>query len=562
MMQRLPSTLTLASLLCGLAAAQGTPQGASVTRRTTLEVTPAGAFLQEQLGGHSLDASSQSATAAGPLWSHASGGLAWIGTAVSIGNRASQVFAEYDLNNEAAELFSVYDANPPSAVWSDGTPLGTEFRDVASADATDTHVAIDQVVLNGNIQTRQAVLRKYTSASGTPDWTHTFAPIINAGAKVGISRDGQTIAVALMNNNSWNVEVSVFGPNSGTPASSGSVAVGVNNYLRGFDLSADGSTLYFSAGATAYVYDLATHTVAFSTNIGASFDSHAISGDGSVFAFGNFNLMSVWEKAGPTYANTHNVNKGGQVYCARIDISDDGSTIASAWYFYGSGLSVAIEALDVATKSNTMAQTVTGSGGFQNAVADVSCSADGQRFAVGLWGDQANTVAELRIYDRGQNAPIASLDTPGSIFAVDLSADGQRVVGGSKAVHANTFGNGGRVDLLDSGGEDFILRGAPHIGSTVQVELHAPPAVSAAFLLSAKAEAVPPVVYAGIGTLYIDRTTITISLLGPATGGAVNTYPLSIANDPLLVGTSAYLQILSLQPRTLSQDWVKLTYLP
>ncbi|HVS17894.1 MAG TPA: hypothetical protein VMT18_04780, partial [Planctomycetota bacterium] len=328
------------------------------------------------------------------------------------------------------------------------------------------------------------------------------------------------------------------------------------------DLSADGSTLYFSAGTTAYVYDLATHTVTFSTNIGASFDSHAISGDGSVFAFGNFNVMRVWEKSGATYLNTHNVNKLGQVYCAQIDISDDGSTVAAGWYFYATGLSVAVEALDVPTKTITMAQTVTGTGTFQNTIADVSCSADGQRFAVGLWGDQGNLAAELRLYDRNQNAPIATINTPGSIFAVDLSADGQRVVGGSKAVHANTFGNGGRIDLLDSGGEDFILRGAPRIGSTIAVEIHAPPLATSAFLLTAQAESVPPAVYAGIGTLYIDRQTIVFSPLGGATGGALNTYPLSIANDPQLLGTSAYLQVLTLQPRTLSQDWVKMTFLP
>lgn len=562
MSQRLLSSFGLCLALCGSAAAQGTPLGGPNAERSTIEVTPQGAFLCRESSGAQVVSGTQQATAAGALWSHGSGALGWIGGAVSIGNRASQVFTEYDLNSEAAELFSVYDADPPSAIWSDGTPLGTEFRHVASSDADDTHVSIHQVVLNGNPATRQAVLRKYGSSSAVPDWSHTFAPIINAAARTGISRDGQTIVAAVMDNNTFQVLIWVFGPGSGTPLSSGSVTVGNNNFLRGFDLSADGSTLYFSAGVTAYVYDLASHTVAFSTNIGASFDSHAISGDGGVFAYGNFNALSVWEKSGATYLNTHTVSKAGQVYCAVVDISDDGSTVAAAWYFYATGLSVAVEALDVPSKTISMTQTVTGTGGFQNAVGDVSCSADGQRFAVGLWGDQGNVAAELRLYDRAQNAPLATLNTPGSVFSIDLSADGQRVVAGSKAVHANTQGNGGRIDLLDAGGEDFILRGSPSIGSTISIELHAPPAATAAALLVSKAEAVPPVVYAGIGTLYIDRTTLVISPLGPVTGGGVNTFPLSIASDPLLVGTSDYLQCLSLQPRTLSQDWVKLTYLP
>jgi len=559
MSQRLLSSLGLVALASGLSAAQSTPQGLSITQRSSIEVTPQGAFLREESGGVALDGNTQSATTAGSLWSHASGGAGWIGSAVSIGTRASQVFTEYDLNSEATELFSVYDVDPPSPVWSDGSPLGTEFRYVASADATDAHVSIHQVVLNGNPATRQAVLRKFRSFSA--DWSHTFAPIINAGARVGISRDGQTIAVALMNDSTFQVEVSVFGPDSGTPVSSGSVAVGAGNYLRGFDLSADGSTLYFSAGVAAYVYDLASHSVAFSTNIGAGFDSHAISGDGSVFAFGNFNALRVWEKSGATYLNTHTVPKAGQVYCAQVDISDDGSTVAAAWYFYATGLSVAVEALDVPTKSITMSQLVTGTGSFQNAAADVSCSADGQRFAVGLWGDQGNQVAELRLYDRAQNAPIATLNTPGSVFSIDLSADGQRVIAGSKAVHANSFGNGGRLDLLDAGGEDFILRGTPSLGSTISIELHAPPGATAGFLLVAQAESVPPLVFAGIGTLHIDRTTLTVVPQGAVIGGAVNSFPLTLTGDPFALGTSIYLQCLTLQPRTLSKDWVKLTYL-
>jgi hypothetical protein len=43
---------------------------------------------------------------------------------------------------------------------------------------------------------------------------------------------------------------------------------------------------------------------------------------------------------------------------------------------------------------------------------------------------------------------IGQIDFPGSAFSVDVSSDGQYVVGGSKAVHANQFGSGGRVELI------------------------------------------------------------------------------------------------------------------
>jgi hypothetical protein len=563
MTQPLPVLVTSAVLaLAGSAAAQVAPQS-SPARQSRIEVTAGGAFLKETLGNapRAATAGSQALTAPGLTWSHPDGGQAWIASAVSIGERGTQVFTEYDLNNEAVELLSAFDSDPPTPVWTDPTPLGTEFRSVASADENDVHVACDQVVLNNNIATRQAVVRKYSSVSPIPEWTYTFAPVINAGSRVGISRDGRTIVAAVMNNNTWEVEIAVFAPPSGgTPSKYAKVAVGTNGFMRGFDLSADGSTLYFSAGTRAYVFDLSTQTVVFDTDIGASFDSHAISGDGSVFAFGNFNVLRVWELAAGTYTNTHTVTKPGQVYCAEIDISDDSSTVAAGWYYYNPGLQVTCEALDVPSKTITMTETLLGVGGFQNLVADVSCSADGERFAVGLWGD-AGTVAEVRLYDRDQTAPIASFDTPGSVFDIDLSADGQRVVAGSKAVHAKTLGNGGRVDLVDAGGEDFVLRGTPSSGAIIEYLLYG--AVGQpAFLLTSLALDPTPVTYAGIGTLHIDRASLEVEFMGNVLPGGTSQLFLVIGSDPALVGKSFFQQGMLLGPRTLSQDWLKMTVLP
>src|SRR5439155_22012207 len=114
------------------------------------------------------------------------------------------------------------------------------------------------------------------------------------------SRDGPRIVAAVSNYNAGTVDIAVFSPASNVPTSYTSVAFAMApNEIRGFDLSADGSTLYFSAAANpvnAYIFDIATQAVVFSAQILASFDSHAISGDGSVFAFGNFNTMKVYEK--------------------------------------------------------------------------------------------------------------------------------------------------------------------------------------------------------------------------------------------------------------------------
>lgn len=527
----------------------------------TLEVNSQGAFVRRAEGWAAPSGAATKTTAAGLVWERTDGGAAWIASAVSIGDRGYQVFAEYDLNSEAAELLSAFDSNPPTPVWSDGSPLGTEFRRVASADANDTKVVIDQVVLGGQLSTRQAVLRKYTSASSTPDWTYTFAPVINADANVGISRDGQTIVAAVYDNNQNEMEIAVFGPGSGVPLSYTVVALAPNDYLRGFDLSADGSTLYYSAGVTAHVFDVATQSDVFTANIGASFDSHAISGDGSVFAFGNFNSLTIFEKQGGTYVNTYTEVVPGQCYCAFIDISDDSSTVASAWTFYGNYLTVRVDAIDVATKTVTMTHTATGTGTLQNVPSSVSISADGSRFAVGSWGDAGNVVPECRIFSRSSNTPLLTLDLPGSVFDCDLSADGQRAVFGSKAVHANSFGNGGKVDLLSLGGEDLALRGVPRIGSTVQFDLYFAPGKNA-FLMQSLAEDPTPTTFPGIGTLFIDRSTLTFSPAGVVPAGGIATKNLTIANNPALVGTSLYFQGFSVPPRQVSGDWIKMTILP
>lgn len=538
------------------------PPATDFARTTSLEVTADGAFQREltradlgQLGG------SQELTTGGTLWSHTDGGAAWIGTSVELGNHGTQVFTEYSLNNENTELFSAFDVNPPTAIWSDGSSVGTESNMVASAAKADVHFEGNQLYLGGSGSTRQSTVRKFTSSSSTADWSYTFPTITAGSLKIAASSDGGTLVAAMMNTNTMSVEIAVFGPNSGTPLSYTVMPPQTSLSLRGFDLSADGSTLYYSQGASAYVVDLANQALAFTTNIGASFDSHAISGDGSVIAFGSFNVLRVFKRSAGTYTNTLSKNLSGSTYCARMDLSADGSTLAYGWYFYSPGTTARVEALDVATGNITMTHDLVGVSGLQNTLGDISVCDDGSRFAVGVWGDGAGPVAELSLYSSTQNAPLLALNLGGSVFDVDISADGQRIVGGSKAVHANTFGSGGAVTLLDAGGQDFTMRGAPRIGTTPSLEIFGP-ANKPAVMLSAALPQSPPAMFPGIGTLYVNRPTLVFTGLGSTDGNGQLTAGYPIANNPALIGTDQYLQVLFLSPRVLSNDWLKVTALP
>jgi hypothetical protein len=408
---------------------------------------------------------------------------------------------------------------------------------------------------------RQSTVKKYTSSSSVADWSYTFSPITGGALKVSTSSDGEVLVASIMNTSTMSVEIAVFDRLSGVPTDYIVMPPQPDQYLRGFDLSADGSTLYFSQGATAYIVDLLSQSLVFSTNIGASFDSHAISGNGSVFACGSFNSVHVYKKTGASYTNIITKTLAGPCYCASLDLSADGSTLAYGWFFYNPGIFARVAALDVATGNVTMSDDLTGVIGLQNTFGDIAICDDGSRFALGMWGDAEGPVAELSLYSSTQNTPLIALNLGGSVFDVDISADGQRVVGGSKAVHANTFGDGGTVTLLDAGGQDLILRGTPSIGTSPHLEISGP-ANRAAVMLSSALPQSPPATFPGIGTLYVNRPTLIFTHLGStdSSGQLSAVYP--IANDPGLVGTDQYLQVLFLSPRVLANDWLKVTALP
>jgi hypothetical protein len=67
--------------------------------------------------------------------------------------------------------------------------------------------------------------------------------------------------------------------------------------------------------------------------------------------------------------------------------------------------------------------------------------------AFASWGTEFHDWPEVMVFNRNVEL-IGQIDFPGSAFSVDISNDGQYIVGGSKAVHANQFGSGGRIQLI------------------------------------------------------------------------------------------------------------------
>jgi WD40 repeat protein len=492
------------------------------------------------------------------LWRQDDNGEGWIGRVVSVGDRGTQVFTEFDTAADRAELLSGFDATPVSPLFSDPQVAASDNAKTAAARDAGIYVSCRQIPAVGQTGPRNSFVSKYSGTGGL-DWTYQFAGSTNGPARAVISRDGTRI-VAGMLDATGNLQVRVFDASSNVPVFSTSFLNGPQ--LKAFLLSADGSTLYWASSTTCTLWNVASHQTVGSFILLNSLDSHAISGDGSVFAYGGFNNVDVWERqASGSYQRTYQWAWPGQVVCSKLDVSADGSTIVAGFNIWDFNEGIVVKALDVPTKTETMSDTAIGAGSLQNIVSDVAVCDDGHHFVVGLWGDEAGLVPELRFYERNQNRPVAMFDYPGSVNDVDISPDGSRVAVGTKAVHANLYAGGGAIELYSFDDEDFIAHGIPHVGGTLSFELSSVP-TSPARLLISPAAAAQPFQWANAGLLYLNRHSMWSVPMG-TTG--VHGYASCNFTMPTLataIGTTLCFQGYATSPRRLTQSWVRLTVLP
>jgi hypothetical protein len=78
-------------------------------------------------------------------------------------------------------------------------------------------------------------------------------------------------------------------------------------------------------------------------------------------------------------------------------------------------------------------------------VPSVAITPDGEVAIAGTWGDISNLCDDILVFEQDSGNPIFSYSSPGSIYMVDISDNGEYAVAGGKAVHANISGHGGYV---------------------------------------------------------------------------------------------------------------------
>ncbi len=394
-------------------------------------------------------------------WTKFAGALGWIGSFACVGNGGRHAFSFYDLNNTAAALFPVLNVNPPQEVWElYSDPYNpSQPHGVGAAKLADVYVSIVETPDRWNPRLRFVDIQRY-SLGGRLVWTYRYPHSTDqatstSASHIGVSDDGETIVATAHNPLRDQNDILVFTRSHGTPRLRHELPSGP---VWRFDLSADGSLLALGIDTTIYVVEVNTGVVRYSQDLASAISAKdlTISGDGSILAYSlgsGVSAVRVMRWNGTIYNTLYHVfSPIGGNYSA-LELSNDGSTLAAGISLPFPSTVTRIEAIDVASGGWLMGDTlvsVPGPNQYQNAVYDVAISATGERLAAALFGDEEifPLVEEVRIYDAHSNTPIKTRNLPGSAFDIDMSLDGAWVVVGSKALHANELGRGGRIDLI------------------------------------------------------------------------------------------------------------------
>ncbi|KAA3613394.1 MAG: hypothetical protein DWQ01_02395 [Planctomycetota bacterium] len=410
----------------------------------------------------------------GPRWSENDGGLAWICEDIAVGDNGASVMASKGLNNEAVTLYSTGSATPIFHY----DMLTSEDPQVAVAARANFSFAMEIFDTDPSSNYDfEATVHAFDNCdtSGTPLFSYTFPKTLNYfGGGVAVNDAGNVFLAWKADPNTQYLLVEAF-DQAGNSISSGQLqTIGSSTYFhaRQARLSEAGDRAYFFVGTDAIIYDVNSGTEIYRHAIGASFDSHALSGDGETFAYGNFGFFNVYTESSPgVWTLAASQSFAGGTYVARLDLNSDGSRLGYQIQQYSPAYDhIEIGMYDVAGATNMFTASYDAPGtAFQLVCSGVSMDDNGDYVAGCSWGDDLGVTPEGFVYDDAGNVT-CELGGSGSAFDCSLDADGDVFAMGTKAVHANTFGNGGDIFVADAYDQNLHILGLPQLGGTVTIE--------------------------------------------------------------------------------------------
>src|SRR6476646_1563029 len=415
-----------------------------VTRQAFMRVTPQGVIQHTDIGSSktsSVAAKPAERRALAPL-----GNTLWhyddqaaIADGVSID--ANNVWGAWLLSGARLTIHAITGNGTPA--WSFSS-FGSGNSGVAAAKGADRSGFMESNAAGNDFRQHG-----FTSISnGTPDWSFPYPvsdPNLPAGSrKVATSRDGSTIAAVVSDSVTQNSTLYVF------DADTGAVTLMWTDPFRmnGVTLTDNGSKALVTQDNRATLVDTSSGDIIFSVaNSGAGNIFYPISGDGSVFAVGGFNF-DVYAFNGTTYVQVIHLTRASFWFGGASTVSHDGSTVGTFGANYLNGwLSGEVYLFDVPSHNMLGSYPVSGTGMYQGTPIGAGSNDNGTVMAFASWGTQFHDWPEVMVFNRSVQL-IGQIHFPGSALSLDVSTDGQYVVSGAKAVHANQFGSGGRIELI------------------------------------------------------------------------------------------------------------------
>ncbi len=443
---RIFSAILLACLLATAAAADDvTTEVHSSTTGVTAEITTA---------------ASAPATEFGPTSPPKSGGRR---EATILWHRHFEdpIYSSTGIAGPAEIAFAGTYLNPPqqveaSSLTGSGTPDWTMAGNIFYVDASRDGDVLASVDFSTADST--ATIREWHPGSSTPLWSYVVHPcrtMVYQGwasrKPLRVSDDGSTIAAAIVMYTpaGQRGRLLAFDAGNGTPAVDYELPAG---NVVATEISAHGEFIAMAGWPTLYVYDRYGQTLRWSGPIYSGNDALAISGDGRYVGWGwtTFRLLE-WD--GNNYVPRMTATPGGGLYVGQCALANDNRTLALAW---DNGSTTPNEltlelydlpSLDLLWTYDFGAGDATGNGPERDHVDIMShmrFAPDGEALATASWGD---TFPELHVFERADPTPLYTLDTPGSMFDLDIATapggNAYYVTTCGKGVHAGTGGRGG-----------------------------------------------------------------------------------------------------------------------
>ncbi|MCD4745124.1 MAG: carboxypeptidase regulatory-like domain-containing protein, partial [Bacteroidales bacterium] len=377
-------------------------------------------------------------------WQYTDGASIVSDVKVSVNTQNS--FVGWELNYERVSLYK----DTPTPLWEKTVISDWDFR----VDMTE----------DGSIMVYEAngLVEVFEPASSTPVWDISF----NADVKgVALSPDGSRVYIAAMNYNSTGF-THIFCYTIGTNQPNWETSF--EEDAQALVLSGDGSTLVFAQYDSIWAMNTENGAIIFEAN-SQNQNPPAVSYDGSLIVNGDYSgYVHVYEydTINNTYYEKWNFHVGGggtSAWVTGMGISGDGTTIAIGTLVFLAGGDLDGEIYLFNSYSPVPVWVYENTGDL---VQSIDLSYDGSIIAAASWGPMNHSKPDFFLFRKNTNEPFFTINSPGSMFYLDISPDGTLCAVGGKAVHARTFGNGGILYNINSDPGGGTVSGAIDLENT------------------------------------------------------------------------------------------------